>query len=230
MSQIAPILQIFGSAAAAARMLQDVIDRPSRIDGTASANEAATRVIQGSVEFREVSFRYPSRPHIRTLDKISIQFPHGKHTAIVGASGSGKSTITSLIARLYDPSSGNVLLDGEDICHINVRHLRSCIGLVDQVPFLLNRSIFENIALGLSNSDCEAVLLDSSLPDLVHAVHAGEGFDVAIERQSPDVKNVFQKARQAARLANADRFIQSMEFGYASLVGVKGSTLSSGQP
>ena len=147
----------------------------------------------------------------------------------MGASGSGKSTITSLVARLYDPSSGSVLADGKDIRYVNVRYLRSCIGLVDQEPFLLSRSILENIALGLANSEYEDVLLDSSLPDIVDAVHLGEDIDAAIERQSLLVKEVIDKVRQAACLANADGFIHNMEHGYASLVGMKGSALSGGQ-
>lgn len=166
---------------------------------------------------------------MRTLDEVTLRFPHGKHTAIVGASGSGKSTITSLIARLYDPSSGSVLIDGRDIRDINVRYLRSCIGLVDQEPFLLSRSILENIALGLANSEYEDVLLSSSLPDVVSAVHLGENIEAAMERQPLLVKDVIGKVRHAACLANADEFIHNMEHGYASLVGMKGCALSGGQ-
>ena len=229
-SQVAPILQVFGSATAAARAVQTVIDRPSPIDGTVHApHQIIVSEIQGSLEFRDVSFEYPSRPGVKTLDEVTFQGPYGKHTAIVGASGSGKSTITSLVARLYDPSSGSILIDGKDIRDVNVRYLRSCIGLVDQEPFLLNRSILENIALGLANSDLEGILLDSSLPDIVSAVHNGEKFEAAIERQPLRVKDVLAKVRRAARLANADQFIDSMEHGYASLVGTKGSSLSGGQ-
>lgn len=230
MSQVAPILQVFGSATATARILQTVIDRPSLIDGTIrTQHQAIVHEIEGSLEFREVSFEYPSRPNVTTLDEVTVRFPHGKHTAIVGASGSGKSTITSLLTRLYDPSSGSVLIDGIDIREINVRCLRSCIGLVDQEPFLLNRSILENIALGLANSEHEDVLLDSSLPNLVSAVHGGENIEAAIERQSLHVRDVIGKVRQAASLADADQFIDNMEHGYASLVGIKGGALSGGQ-
>lgn len=85
---------------------------------------------------------------VTVLKDISFKIPEGKFTAIVGASGSGKSTIINLIERFYDPVTGSVSFDGYDIKTLNLRHLRSCMSLVTQEPVLFSTSIFENICNG----------------------------------------------------------------------------------
>jgi ATP-binding cassette subfamily B (MDR/TAP) protein 1 len=87
------------------------------------------------------------------LKHISLQIPAGKFTAVVGASGSGKSTIIQLLERFYDPVEGEILLDGHDIRTLNLRHLRGSMSLVSQEPVLFATTIFENICHGYSSSD-----------------------------------------------------------------------------
>jgi ATP-binding cassette, subfamily B (MDR/TAP), member 1 len=88
-------------------------------------------------------------PNIVTvLKNISLQIPAGKFTAVVGASGSGKSTIIQLIERFYDPVEGTITLDGHDIKSLNLRFLRGCMSLVQQEPVLFATTIFENICHG----------------------------------------------------------------------------------
>ena len=82
------------------------------------------------------------------LKNLSLTIPSGKFTAIVGASGSGKSTMIQLIERFYDPFEGVITLDGHDIKTLNLRSLRGFIGLVTQEPVLFNTSIFENVCHG----------------------------------------------------------------------------------
>src|SRR5579859_5001726 len=90
---------------------------------------------------------------VMVLKHISLQIPAGKFTAVVGASGSGKSTIIQLLERFYDPVEGEILLDGHDIRTLNLRHLRGSMSLVSQEPVLFATTIFENICHGYSSSD-----------------------------------------------------------------------------
>lgn len=129
---IAPALTEVAKAGAAAKALLDVIDRQLNIDPVGSGGEQPESVV-GAFSFKDVSFAYPARPGVRVLDRVSLEFEPRKVTAIVGASGSGKSTIVGLAERWYDPLEGRVLLDGKDIKDLKVRWLRSQIGLVQQV-------------------------------------------------------------------------------------------------
>ena len=89
--------------------------------------------VDGNLEFRNVNFIYPSRPEVQVLENVNLYVPYGKTTALVGASGSGKSTIVGLAERWYDPVEGQVLLDGCDLRSLNLRWLRNQISLVSQV-------------------------------------------------------------------------------------------------
>lgn len=110
------------------------------------------REIQGFLEFRDVTFRYPGseRPVLRN---VSFHVPAGATLAIVGPTGAGKSTIMSLLARLYDPTEGQVLLDGVPLNQWPLAHLRAAIGIVPQDAFLFSESIAENLGLGFDEPD-----------------------------------------------------------------------------
>ncbi len=189
--------------------------------------------MDGKVTFRNVEFTYPSRPDHPVLNGISIDCEAGKLTAIVGLSGSGKSTIASLISRFYDPSAGEVLLDDRNIKDINVKSLRGFISLVPQEPSLLDRSILENIALGLVNSPAHAhlekTLLSNTLADLAKEVRNGADLTKAVEKAGPEVVEIQQLVQHAANLADVAIFIDRLEFGFATLVGSSGSLVSGGQ-
>ena len=126
----------------------------------------------GQIEFRDVRFRYPARPKLRILRHLSLACQAGETTALVGPSGSGKSTTVALIQRFYDPRSGSVLLDGHDIRTLNIRWLRSLLGLVQQEPILFNLSIRENIAYGdtsraVSQAEIEAAAKKANIHDVI---------------------------------------------------------------
>ncbi len=137
-SQVAPFLQLFATAAGAYAKLVTTINRISEIDGTTQENGVQLNSVLGQIELRNVSFEYPSRPDVKVLDNLSLKIPLNKHTAIVGLSGSGKSTIAALIGRLYDPSEGDVFLDDRNLRYINVRSMRRFMGTVSQDSHLFD--------------------------------------------------------------------------------------------
>tara|TARA_R110002124_G_scaffold114535_56_gene269808 strand:- start:10692 stop:12485 length:1794 start_codon:yes stop_codon:yes gene_type:complete len=113
---------------------------------TEPANPVSLNVasIRGAIAFEDVSFSYPASER-QTLEHITLRIPAGTHTAIVGSTGSGKTTLGYLLARLYDPVSGRVTLDGTDLKDFSFETLSHILGVVTQDPFLLNASIEENL-------------------------------------------------------------------------------------
>lgn len=153
LSQVAPMLPLFsGALAAFERLRKDIETRPSIAETSIAATAEVSGEVNGAIELQGVTFTYPSRPDHPVLNNISLKCEPGRLTAIVGLSGSGKSTIASLITRFYDPQEGTVTVDGRNIKDIDVGTLRGHISIVQQEPSLLDRSILENVALGLVNS------------------------------------------------------------------------------
>jgi ABC-type multidrug transport system fused ATPase/permease subunit len=113
--------------------------------------------VHGDVEFQSVTFCYPSRPDARVLNGLSLHVRRGGTVALVGASGSGKSTVVALVERFYDPSEGAVLLDGRDVREVNLKWLRRQVGLVSQEPVLFSVSVGENIRYGREDASEEEV-------------------------------------------------------------------------
>ena len=115
------------------------------------------REINGQVEFRNVSFTYPDTG-IKAIKNISFTINPGESLAIIGTTGSGKSTVSNLISRLYDVRNGEILIDGIPITHYNLNCLRSQIGYVPQDVFLFSDTIFNNIGFGIKNPEESKVL------------------------------------------------------------------------
>ena len=134
-------------------MAYDIIDRLPAIPlNDSNAIKVDPKKLVGKIEFRNVTFTYPTRPGQKILDNFSAVFEPGKTTALVGASGSGKSTIIQLIERFYDPDFGDVVIDGRNLRQLNLKSLRQCIGYVGQEPVLFNMTIKENILYGNPNA------------------------------------------------------------------------------
>ena len=127
------------------------IDRKPQIDSDDSSGLRLPNVY-GTLELRDVDFRYPSRPEVMVLSGFNLKVTGGQTVAIVGASGSGKSTVIALVERFYDPVCGQVFLDGKDIKTLNLRWLRNHMGLVQQEPVLFSTSIRENIIYARHNA------------------------------------------------------------------------------
>ena len=112
----------------------------------------------GDIHFDKVHFHYPSRPTIEILTGISFDVSHGQTIALVGASGSGKSTCIQLLQRFYDPDAGCVSVDGHAIHEYNVRWFRQQIGVVSQESVLFHASIRDNILLGRETATEDEVI------------------------------------------------------------------------
>ncbi|PHH55626.1 ABC transporter fmpD [Ceratocystis fimbriata CBS 114723] len=197
---VTPNLQSFTTAIAAASKIFSTIDRVSPLD---SASDEGIRLdkVEGTITLENVKHIYPSRPEVTVMDGISLTIPAGKTTALVGASGSGKSTIVGLVERFYDPVHGRVFLDGHDISTLNLRWLRQQMALVQQEPTLFGTTIFENIRYGL----------------------------VGTQWENAEAGKQRELVEAAAKKANAHDFIMSLPDKYETSVGDRGFLMSGGQ-
>lgn len=147
---IIPAVAIAGSAA---ERIFDILDTVSDVKDEPGATPLGN--ISGRVSFENVSFSYGSR---RVLKDISFEVQPGQTVALLGSTGSGKSSIINLIPRFYDPASGRILVDGQDIRHVTLQSLRSQIGIVLQDSTLFTGTIRENIAFGSENANDEQII------------------------------------------------------------------------
>ncbi|XP_074557178.1 putative multidrug resistance protein [Curcuma longa] len=150
-------VKYFSEASSAGERIMKVIERVPKID-TESEDGSVLESVSGNVEFKGVEFAYPSRPESLILRGFNLQVPAGRTVALVGSSGSGKSTVIALLERFYDPVGGEILLDGVDIRSLKLKWLRSQMGLVSQEPALFATSIKENIIFGKEDATMEEVV------------------------------------------------------------------------
>jgi len=200
LGNVAPNAQAFTTSVAAAAKIFNTIDRVSPLDPMTDAGEKLKHV-DGTIELRNIKHIYPSRAEVVVMRDVNLVVPAGKTTALVGASGSGKSTIVGLVERFYDPVGGNVYLDGHDVSTLNLRWLRQQISLVSQEPVLFGTTIFGNIQHGLIGTKYE-------------------------NASAEDRKELIIKA---AKMANAHDFVSGLPEGYETKVGERGFLLSGGQ-
>ncbi|XP_068345403.1 ABC transporter B family member 15-like isoform X2 [Pyrus communis] len=149
-------LKYFSEACSAAERIMEVIRRVPKIDSDNMEGEILEDV-SGEVEFKHVEFAYPSRPESIIFKDFNLTVPAGKTVALVGGSGSGKSTVIAMLQRFYDPLGGEILLDGVAINKLQLKWLRSQMGLVSQEPALFATSIKENILFGKEDAGIEEV-------------------------------------------------------------------------
>nr|WP_199318085.1 ABC transporter ATP-binding protein [Arthrospira platensis] len=146
--------------------------------------------VRGEIDIKNITFSY--NPQMPVMKNLSLYIPAGDTIAIVGATGSGKSTLVKLLLRLYEIQSGTILIDGIELQQIKLEDLRKAIGLVSQDVFLFHGTVAENIAYGT---------FDASFEEIVNA----------------------------AKVAEADGFINGFPLGYDTIVGERGQKLSGGQ-
>ncbi|MBA0675500.1 hypothetical protein Goari_017042, partial [Gossypium aridum] len=150
-------LKYFSEACSAGERIMEVVRRVPKIDSDNLEGEIMEK-FSGSVEFKHVEFAYPSRPETMVLKDFSLTIPAGKTVALVGGSGSGKSTVIALLQRFYDPLGGEILLGGVAIDKLQVKWLRSQMGLVSQEPALFATTIKENILFGKEDATMEEII------------------------------------------------------------------------
>ncbi|CAK4775160.1 unnamed protein product, partial [Aphanomyces euteiches] len=162
LAQVTPRLNAVASAKGAATAVFNILARKSEIDASNLSGEVPA-TCEGNIEVRDVYFAYPSRLEDPILRGYSLTIHKGETVAFVGASGSGKSTLVALLERFYQPTSGAIYLDGRDISTLQIKWLRSQIGLVSQEPVLFATTIFENIAAGGDNISRDQVIAAAKL-------------------------------------------------------------------
>ncbi|XP_043700723.1 ABC transporter B family member 9-like [Telopea speciosissima] len=158
----------------------DILDRKPKIDS--STDEGRTLPsIRGDIEFKHVSFKYPTRPDVQIFRDFCLSIPSGKTVALVGESGSGKSTVISLLERFYDPDAGQLLLDGVEIQRFRLSWLRQQMGLVSQEPILFNETIRDNIAYGKHGGASEDEIIAAAKVANAHNFISGlsQGYDTS---------------------------------------------------
>ncbi|PSS33724.1 ABC transporter B family member 15 like [Actinidia chinensis var. chinensis] len=150
-------VKYFSEASAAGERIMEVINRVPKIDSDNLEGQILQN-ISGEVQFKHVEFAYPSRPETTIFKDFNLLVPAGLTVALVGGSGSGKSTVVALLQRFYDPLGGEILLDGVAIDKVQLRWLRSQMGLVSQEPALFATTIKENILFGKEDADMDEVV------------------------------------------------------------------------
>jgi ATP-binding cassette subfamily B protein len=182
------------------RMLE-VLDAPPAAADSPASVDRHPETIRGDIEFRDLTFSYGDRP---VLCRINARIEAGQTVALVGPTGSGKSTLISLIARLYEPPRGSVFVDGTDVRDMPLSKLRGSIGFVPQEPFLFSDTLANNVAFGL----------DADTPDRAEAP-SGAARD--------------QRIAEASAVARLDKDVADFPRGFATMIGERGITLSGGQ-
>jgi ATP-binding cassette, subfamily B, multidrug efflux pump len=181
---------------------------------------ASSLPIRGEIEFRDLTFAYvDARP---ALTHVSARIEAGQTVALVGVTGSGKSTLIALIARLHEPPPGTVFVDGVDVRDIPLADLRGAIGFVPQEPFLFSDTIADNVAFGLDAARMHGPQNPQSTQrDSFGSANAAISAGSAFGRD--------QAIRSAAAVARLDKDIADFPKGYDTMVGERGITLSGGQ-
>jgi ATP-binding cassette subfamily B multidrug efflux pump len=185
--------------------------------------QSAIRTIRGAIEFRDLTFAYGSAAPV--LDHVSARIEAGQTVAFVGVTGSGKSTLISLLARLHDPPPGAVFIDGVDVRDIALETLRSAIGFVPQEPFLFSDTLADNVAFGLDAAD-QPGAAHSRPRSPADAASSGE----AARPPAAGLEGLrHDRIVEAAVVARLDKDVADFPKGYETMVGERGITLSGGQ-
>lgn len=232
--QIAPYLHTFSAAGAAGAIL--MADHEPRSPSPRSVVQPEDHSLSAPLGFRlrDVHFTYPARPNAPVLDGVNLDLPPNQRIGLCGFSGSGKSSVVSLLLRFYEAQQGQVsLYDGTPLDQVPLCWLRGQIGLVGQEPVLFDCTVLENIAHGLISSSAHRSY-ESSLRHLAqysfdHADMPRDWIQTLPASAKKDMADILDLCVEAAKLAHAHDFIEALPQGYFTRVGDSGRSLSGGQ-
>jgi ABC-type multidrug transport system fused ATPase/permease subunit len=205
LQQVAAVNEQYQNAIVSARRLYEVLQAPHAVPQSSAAMMLPAG--PGAVRFENVAFGYD--PTLPVLKNVSFDVSGGSVVAVVGPTGSGKTTLVSLIARFYDPQHGRILIDGVDLRDLRLESLRTQVAFVFQETYLFSDTIAANIAYGRP------------------AIAGPFGRGIAINEG--DDGSVSGEIESAARLAQAHDFIEALPQGYRTVLAERGSSLSGGQ-
>lgn len=188
LKQISGVNNVFQKGIAGAESIQMLLQTPPELN----SGNVTLNVRPEKLTFKNISFAYPDAPDVAVLTDVSFSAKCGETVAIVGGSGSGKSSLISLVPRFYQTLKGEILIDGHNITDINILSLRNQIALITQNVILFNDTVANNIAYGMKDPSRKAI-------------------------------------ENAARVANALDFIESLPLGFDTIIGENGCLLSGGQ-
>ncbi|KAL0480917.1 ATP-binding cassette, subfamily B (MDR/TAP), member ABCB1 [Acrasis kona] len=216
LQQIIAILpEIIRAQASGAILLKVILRKPAiPFRGGVSPD-----LLQGKISFQNVTFRYPARPNVAVLKNFNLEIAAGTSVALVGQSGSGKSTIVGLVEKWYEPESGVVTVDGVDIRDIDSLWLHRYLGIVSQEPTLFATTIRRNISYAVDT-------INGHIRD---AIVKGNKYATDQDIDSQLIPINQQIIENAAIAANCHEFITKLPDGYDTIIGERGVSLSGGQ-
>jgi ATP-binding cassette subfamily B multidrug efflux pump len=202
------------------KRLLEILDTPPAIQDAPGAKPASEwEPLRGDIEFRDLTFAYGTAADAPpVLEHVSLKIAAGQTVAIMGPTGSGKSTLIGLLPRLHDPAPGTVFIDGVDVRDIPLSVLRGAIGMVPQEPFLFSETVAENIAFG------------APLGPLAPLARPGLASGPGAAAEPPTVEaEGLDAVLAAAEIARLDKDVDAFPLAWKTMVGERGLTLSGGQ-
>jgi ATP-binding cassette subfamily B protein len=178
MRRIGQLTSEMGMTSVAIERLYSILNSPAEDE---SGNDFGEQAVKGKIEFRNVSFRYNEKER-NVLDNVSFTINQGEKIALLGPTGSGKSTIISLLERFYDPREGDIFIDDMDLKNISRKYIRNRVGVVLQNPFLFSTSVKENIAYGIDDFEFEDVTNSAKIAKIHNIIESSfpESYDTLV--------------------------------------------------
>lgn len=197
LGQVAGLLTRMNQSRQALKQLEDLMKRP--VERPAQKHFISLPGIRGQIDFRDVVFHYPQQA-VPALNHVNFTIEPGEHIAIIGAVGSGKTTVERLILNLYQPDSGSVQVDGTDVRQIDPGDLRRAVGAVQQSPQLFYGSVRENITMGHETAPDRAVLRAAELAGVMeHLRDSQAGLDTPVGERGESLSGGQRQAVAIAR-------------------------------